>query len=79
DKFGGFARRPSLIGSTICYYKFDEFTTENDTMVKEHIHKLMGFFAEAEDNRAKLDVNNQIEIECKSLTKSLLVLEPLTT
>ncbi|KAK5792935.1 hypothetical protein PVK06_034068 [Gossypium arboreum] len=29
----------------------------------------MGFFAEAEDNGAKLDVNTQIEIVFKSLTK----------
>ncbi|MBA0771965.1 hypothetical protein Gotri_007421, partial [Gossypium trilobum] len=30
--------------------------------------KLMGFFAEVEDNRAELDVNTQIEIVFKSLT-----------
>ncbi|MBA0722970.1 hypothetical protein Golax_003598 [Gossypium laxum] len=31
--------------------------------------KLMGFFAEVEDNEAKLDMNTQIEIVFKSLTK----------
>ncbi|MBA0692733.1 hypothetical protein Goari_010270, partial [Gossypium aridum] len=35
---------------------------KSDTPFKEHLHKLMGFFAEVEDNWAKLDVNTQIEI-----------------
>ncbi|XP_017632659.1 uncharacterized protein LOC108475181 [Gossypium arboreum] len=39
------------------------------TPVKEHMLKLMGFFVEGEDNRAELDVNTQIEIVFKSLTK----------
>ncbi|XP_012458222.1 uncharacterized protein LOC105779016 [Gossypium raimondii] len=39
-----------------------------DTPVKEHMLKLMGLFAEVEDNGAELDVNTQIEIVFKSLT-----------
>ncbi|XP_016694496.1 uncharacterized protein [Gossypium hirsutum] len=39
------------------------------TPVKEHLLKLMGFFAKVEDNGAELDVNLQIEIVFKSLTK----------
>ncbi|KAK5794472.1 hypothetical protein PVK06_035701 [Gossypium arboreum] len=39
------------------------------TPVKEHILKLMGFFVEAEDNEDELDMNTQIEIVFKSLTK----------
>ncbi|MBA0678462.1 hypothetical protein Goari_019806, partial [Gossypium aridum] len=30
--------------------------------VKEHMLKLMGFFAKVEDNELELDVNTQIEI-----------------
>ncbi|MBA0699278.1 hypothetical protein Goari_000928, partial [Gossypium aridum] len=33
-----------------------------DTPVNEHMLKLMGFFAEVEDNGVKLDANTQIEI-----------------
>ncbi|KAK5819647.1 hypothetical protein PVK06_024664 [Gossypium arboreum] len=40
-----------------------------DTPIKKHMLKLMGLFEEAEDNGAKLDVNTQIEIVFKSLTK----------
>ncbi|XP_012448664.1 uncharacterized protein LOC105771818 [Gossypium raimondii] len=39
------------------------------TPVKEHMLKFMGFFAEAKDNKVELDVNTQIEIVFKSLTK----------
>ncbi|MBA0765438.1 hypothetical protein Gotri_014635 [Gossypium trilobum] len=37
------------------------------TLVKEHILKLTGFLAEAEDNGVELDVNTQIKIVFKSL------------
>ncbi|KAK5825409.1 hypothetical protein PVK06_020240 [Gossypium arboreum] len=40
-----------------------------DTLVKEYTLKFMGFFVELEDNDAELDINTQIEIEFKSLTK----------
>ncbi|XP_012482811.1 uncharacterized protein LOC105797374 [Gossypium raimondii] len=43
-----------------------------DTPIKEHIIKLTGFFAEAEDNGYKLDVNTQIEIEFKFLTNEFV-------
>ncbi|MBA0687293.1 hypothetical protein Goari_014842 [Gossypium aridum] len=33
---------------------------KTDTPVKEHMLKLMGFFAEVEDNGAELEVNMQI-------------------
>ncbi|MBA0681779.1 hypothetical protein Goari_023558, partial [Gossypium aridum] len=33
-----------------------------DILVKEHMFKLMGFFAEAKGNGVELDVNTQIEI-----------------
>ncbi|MBA0683378.1 hypothetical protein Goari_025042, partial [Gossypium aridum] len=33
-----------------------------DTLVNEHMLKLMGFFVLTDDNGAKLDVNTQIEI-----------------
>ncbi|MBA0763189.1 hypothetical protein Gotri_012684, partial [Gossypium trilobum] len=36
------------------------------------MHKIMGFFVEAEDNRAELDVNTQIEIVFKSITKEFV-------
>ncbi|MFQ6626198.1 hypothetical protein Gotur_005397, partial [Gossypium turneri] len=42
------------------------------TPVKEHMLKLMRFFAEAEVNGAELDVNTQIEIVFKSLTKEFV-------
>ncbi|MBA0778159.1 hypothetical protein Gotri_006060, partial [Gossypium trilobum] len=42
------------------------------TLVKEHMLKLMGFFVEADDNKAELDVNTQIEIVFKSLTKEFV-------
>ncbi|KAH1073344.1 hypothetical protein J1N35_025672 [Gossypium stocksii] len=40
-----------------------------DTLIKENMLKHMGFFAELDDNRTELDVNTQIEIVFKSLTK----------
>ncbi|KAK5840075.1 hypothetical protein PVK06_008943 [Gossypium arboreum] len=70
ENFGGFARRPSRIGSTIFYYKFDELLTDiPNTQVKEYKLKFLGFFVEAEDNEVEIDVNTQIEILFKSLTK----------
>ncbi|KAH1122564.1 hypothetical protein J1N35_005724 [Gossypium stocksii] len=39
-----------------------------NTPVKEHILKLMGFLAKANDNEVKLDLNTHIEIMFKSLT-----------
>ncbi|MFQ6668237.1 hypothetical protein Gotur_033966 [Gossypium turneri] len=42
---------------------------KSNTPVKEHMLRLMGFFAKVEENGAKLDMNIQIEIELKSLTK----------
>ncbi|KAH1129852.1 hypothetical protein J1N35_001230 [Gossypium stocksii] len=39
------------------------------TQVKEYMLKLMGFFAEVKGNKVELDVNMQIEIVFKSLTK----------
>ncbi|MBA0729479.1 hypothetical protein Golax_025793 [Gossypium laxum] len=41
--------------------------------------KLMGFFVKVDDNRVKLDVNTQIEIVFKSLTKELASFRALTT
>ncbi|KAK5846153.1 hypothetical protein PVK06_002425 [Gossypium arboreum] len=41
---------------------------KTDTLMKEHMLKLMGFFTEAEDNGAELAVNTQIEMVFKSLT-----------
>ncbi|MBA0693886.1 hypothetical protein Goari_004229, partial [Gossypium aridum] len=35
---------------------------KTSTLVKEHMLKLMGFFANAEDNGVELDENMQIEI-----------------
>ncbi|KAK5785453.1 hypothetical protein PVK06_040042 [Gossypium arboreum] len=40
-----------------------------NTLVKKYILKLVGFFAEVEDNEAELDVNTQIKIVFTSLTK----------
>ncbi|KAK5825866.1 hypothetical protein PVK06_020739 [Gossypium arboreum] len=45
------------------------FQQKPDTPIKEHMLKLMGFFAETEDNGVELDMNTQIEIMLKSLTK----------
>ncbi|KAH1046988.1 hypothetical protein J1N35_037772, partial [Gossypium stocksii] len=35
-----------------------------NTLVKEHVLKLMGFFVEAKDNKAKLDDHLQIGEQC---------------
>ncbi|MBA0683202.1 hypothetical protein Goari_024876, partial [Gossypium aridum] len=35
---------------------------KTSTLVKEHMLKVLGLFAEAKDNRAELDVSTQIEI-----------------
>ncbi|KAH1032356.1 hypothetical protein J1N35_044530 [Gossypium stocksii] len=43
-----------------------------DTLFKEHMIKLMKFFAKAKDNGVELDVNTQIEIMSKSLTKEFI-------
>ncbi|XP_012480820.1 uncharacterized protein LOC105795697 [Gossypium raimondii] len=40
--------------------------------VKEHMLKLMGFFAEAEDNGAELYMNSQIEMVFKALTNDFV-------
>ncbi|KAK5802717.1 hypothetical protein PVK06_030334 [Gossypium arboreum] len=42
------------------------------TLVKEHMLKLMGFFVVAENNGVELEVNTQIEIVFKSLTKEFV-------
>ncbi|MBA0705701.1 hypothetical protein Golax_017878 [Gossypium laxum] len=41
-------------------------------MVKEHMVKLIGFLSKVEDNGAELDMNTQIEIMFKSLTKEFV-------
>ncbi|KAK5842992.1 hypothetical protein PVK06_005416 [Gossypium arboreum] len=43
-----------------------------NTLIKEYMLKLIGFFAKVEDNGAKLNVNIQIEIVFKSLTKEFV-------
>ncbi|XP_012435442.1 uncharacterized protein LOC105762070 [Gossypium raimondii] len=42
---------------------------KSNTLVKEHIITLIGYFTEAVDNEANLDQNTQIEIVFKSLSK----------
>ncbi|MBA0782698.1 hypothetical protein Gotri_000540 [Gossypium trilobum] len=43
------------------------------TPIKEHMLKLMGFFAEAEGNGTELDVNTQIEINGSKLVRRNLM------
>ncbi|XP_012482887.1 uncharacterized protein LOC105797468 [Gossypium raimondii] len=43
-----------------------------NTSIKEHMLNLMRFFVELEDNEAELDVNTQIEMVFKSLTKEFI-------
>ncbi|XP_016673279.1 uncharacterized protein [Gossypium hirsutum] len=43
-----------------------------NTPIKEHMLNLMRFFVELEDNEVELDVNTQIEMVFKSLTKEFI-------
>lgn len=43
-----------------------------NTLMKEHMLKIMRFFAEVEDNGAQLDINTQIEIVFKYLIKEFV-------